>query len=438
MVMQKVRASSYLRRTISEPFPKGRFTTGMSQIPETMPTGFVQSLLPSGSIPPITENESLQYTWKTDALGLWSLLATHLNIMLIFSPLGILAAQNNWGDLWVFWFNFFALIPEAAILGNSTEQLALHTGDTIGGLLNATFGNAVEMILTVQSLRAGLIPVVQGTLLGSILSNLLLVLGMSFLCGGLFHQVQKFNAQGAACSTSLLMLASLAFITPTIAQADNANTADVLEISRITAVFIGLTYFLYLFFQLYTHINLFKDEQADELGDECEDWASLSFSTACFALLAITLLIAYQSECLVQSIEGVSVNSGIPETFIGVILLPIVGNAAEHATAVTVAIKNKPDLTMGVAVGSSTQIAMFMVPFAVIVGWMMNVPMTLAFSLVSVVVLVFSILIVIGVVQDGESNWLEGVMLIVAYCIIAVVFWFDTTTSVSNKTQLML
>eukprot|EP01054_Gregarina_sp_Poly1_P000035 Gregarina_sp_Poly_1__34@NODE_1007_length_5379_cov_95_368599_g705_i0_p2_GENE_NODE_1007_length_5379_cov_95_368599_g705_i0NODE_1007_length_5379_cov_95_368599_g705_i0_p2_ORF_typecomplete_len435_score39_07Na_Ca_ex/PF01699_24/4_2e27Na_Ca_ex/PF01699_24/8_6e22SelK_SelG/PF10961_8/0_12_NODE_1007_length_5379_cov_95_368599_g705_i039375241 len=432
MVMQKVRAFSYLRRTISEPFPKGRFTTGMSQIPETMPAGMVQSLLPSavaGSIQPITENDLPLYTWRTDAIGLRSLLSNSLNILMIFCPLGILSAQNGWGDLWTFWFNFFALVPEAAILGSSTEQLALHTGDLIGGLLNATFGNAVEMILTVQSLRAGLITVVQGTLLGSILSNLLLVLGMSFFAGGLFHKVQKFNAQGAACSTSLLMLASLAFITPTVARSDNANTADVLEISRITAVFIGVTYFLYLFFQLHTHLSLFKDDQDEFSSEECEDWPSLSFSTACFALLAITLLIAYQSECLVQSIEGVSMNSGIPESFIGVILLPIVGNAAEHATAVTVAIKNKPDLTMGVAVGSSTQIAMFMVPFAVLVGWLMDVPMTLAFSLVAVVVLTFSILIVIGVVQDGESNWLEGIMLMVAYCIIAVVFWFDSTES---------
>eukprot|EP01054_Gregarina_sp_Poly1_P007516 Gregarina_sp_Poly_1__7515@NODE_4197_length_690_cov_145_808989_g705_i3_p1_GENE_NODE_4197_length_690_cov_145_808989_g705_i3NODE_4197_length_690_cov_145_808989_g705_i3_p1_ORF_typecomplete_len159_score17_04_NODE_4197_length_690_cov_145_808989_g705_i376552 len=131
MVMQKVRAFSYLRRTISEPFPKGRFTTGMSQIPETMPAGMVQSLLPSavaGSIQPITENDLPLYTWRTDAIGLRSLLSNSLNILMIFCPLGILSAQNGWGDLWTFWFNFFALVPEAAILGSSTEQLALHTG----------------------------------------------------------------------------------------------------------------------------------------------------------------------------------------------------------------------------------------------------------------------------------------------------------------------
>lgn len=196
-----------------------------------------------------------------------------------------------------------------------------------------------------------------------------------------------------------------------------------------------MTYFLYLFFQLYTHLSLFKDDGtcSDELGaeasgfsvDDCEDWPTLSAFTSVLCLFAVTLLIALQSECLVSSIEGVSRNSGMPEAFIGVILLPIVGNAAEHATAVTVAIKDKPDLTMGVAVGSSTQIAMFMVPFAVIAGWMMDIPMSLAFSNVAIVVLVFSILIVIGIVQDGESNWLEGVMLMVAYLIIAVVFWFD-------------
>lgn len=380
-------------------------------------------------------NESYRpiYTWKTDLLSLRVILTSYLNLLGIFSPLGLCAAWYNWGDTYVFWFNFLALIPLAAILGDATEELALHTGDLIGGLLNATFGNAVEMIITVQSLRAGLLTVVQGALLGSILSNLLLVLGMSFFFGGLFHHVQQFNRQGAACSTSLLMLACLAFILPTVTNRnDGSNAASILTISRFTACLIGLTYFLYLFFQLYTHLALFKDEECQTIGDslveECEDWPSLSWPSCTLLLGLVTVLISLQSDCLVSSIEGVSRTAHIPEAFIGVILLPIVGNAAEHATAVSVAIKNKPDLTMGVAVGSSTQIAMFMVPFAVLAGWAMGIPMTLAFSNVSVVVLAFSILIVIGVVQDGESNWLEGVMLMVAYGIIAAVFWFDSAS----------
>jgi len=347
----------------------------------------------------------------------------------------MLSGIYGWGDLSTFWLNFFALVPLAALLGSATEELAVHTGDLISGLLNATFGNAVEMIITVQALRTGLLTVVQGTLLGSILSNLLLVLGMSFFAGGMYFHVQKFNAQGATCSTSLLLLASMGIITPTVASVNAVpGSDDIIWISRYTALLIGSTYVLFLFFQLYTHLSLFKD--VDE-GDECLE-PTISVSSALLFLFLITFLVSLQSEFLVGSIEGVVEKWGLPESFIGVILLPIVGNAAEHMTAVSVAMKGKPDLTMGVAVGSSTQIAMFMVPFAVLVGWAMGQPMTLAFNQVSAVVLFLSILIVIGVVQDGESNWLEGAMLIAAYLIVAVVFWFDRSIKSdfsSNLTQ---
>eukprot|EP01071_Lankesteria_metandrocarpae_P001964 Lankesteria_metandrocarpae@DN1993_c0_g1_i2.p1 len=423
MVMHKVRATSYLRRTISEPFSRRR--------PSMVPGGsgpereISRRLMASEStISAIDEHEiKPQFTWQSDLAGVMSILLSKFNIVLIFCPLGILSDVYAWGALSTFWFNFFALIPLAAILGTATEELALHTGDLVGGLLNATFGNAVEMIFTVQALRAGLIRVVQGTLLGSMLSNLLLVLGMSFFAGGLFYHVQKFNAQGATCSTSLLLLACLGIICPTVTAPDSPPE-DTLMISRYTALLIAATYVLFLFFQLYTHLSLFKDQGLDDYGADIDGWPSLSLSTSIILLCSVTLLISFQSDYLVRSIEIVVVKFRLPENFIGVILLPIVGNAAEHMTAVTVSMKNKPDLTMGVAVGSSTQIAMFMVPFAVLVGWAMDVPMTLAFSTVSAAVLAFSVLIVIGVVQDGESNWLEGVMLMVAYCIIAVVFWF--------------
>lgn len=443
--MHKVRAASYLRRTISEPYPRRRPSAvpiaGSGQFARDAAIQLMDSSA-AAALPPGFEAPVL--TWESDLAGLGMLLCTRLNITLVFVPLGILSAYFNWDDFATFWLNFVGLIPLAALIGNATEELALHTGDLLGGLLNATFGNAVEMIITVQALRAGLLDIVQGSLLGSILSNLLLVLGMSFFCGGLFHHVQKFNAQGATCSTSLLLLASLAFITPTVTSADGSATSaeDVLTISRLTALLIAVTYCLFLLFQLGTHFSLFKDQPiyegdaamlggapAVDSGELQEDWPTISAATAAGLLFAVTLTVSLSSECLVGSIEGLSTNSGIPPNFIGVILLPIVGNAAEHATAVTVAVKNKPDLTMGVAIGSSTQIAMFMVPFAVLVGWAMGVPMTLAFSKVSATVLTFSILIVIGVVQDGESNWLEGVMLMVAYFIIAIVFWFDGPSS---------
>ncbi|KAH0482779.1 MAG: hypothetical protein KVP17_001974 [Porospora cf. gigantea B] len=433
MVMHKMRASSYLRRTISEPFSRRRLSTLLSLPPRAeLQEGLMQP--PASELPAYIPT----YTSYTDLLGLKQILSHWLYLLLVFVPIGLASGHLQWGDSITFWTNFIAMVPLAALLGTLTEELAIHTGDLVGGLVNATFGNAVEMIITVQTLRAGLIDVVQGTLLGSILSNLLLVLGMSFFAGGMYHYVQKFNAQGATCSTSLLMLASFAFITPTVASIHNPNPEDILKISRYTALLIAVTYVLFLFFQLYTHLQLFKDESNETPGRsdsgsfrsfEGEEVAAISLWTSIIGLLVVTLMVATQSDQLVGSINGVSQSSGMNQNFIGIILLPIVGNAAEHVTAVTVAIKNKPDLTMGVAVGSSTQIAMFMVPFAVLVGWGMNVPMTLAFSSVSATVLAFSTLIVIGIVQDGESNWLEGVMLIVAYFIVAIVFWFDSGSS---------
>eukprot|EP00914_Ancora_sagittata_P012094 GHVO01023356.1.p1 GENE.GHVO01023356.1~~GHVO01023356.1.p1 ORF type:complete len:444 (-),score=51.85 GHVO01023356.1:74-1405(-) len=431
MVMNKVRATSFLRRTISEPFSRRRASISPHG---GAPGGDLQHpLVHSGSSMGGKLAEEASFTWGSDMKGLGDLLFTKLNALLIFVPIGFIAGMRGWDDLLIFGLNFIAMVPLASLLGTATEELALHTGDLIGGLLNATFGNAVEMVITVQSLRRGLVKVVQGTLLGSILSNLLLVLGMSFLAGGLYFHVQKFNAQGAACSTSLLLLASLGIVCPTVTAhaSPYVDPADILAISRYVALLIAATYCLFLFFQLHTHLSLFKDNQTEDNrfdlddAEDVEEWPSLSASTSIFFLLSITLIIACQSEYLVGSIEGVVQNFHISEGFIGVILLPIVGNAAEHATAVTVAMKNKPDLTMGVAVGSSTQIAMFMVPFAVLVGWYMDVPMTLAFPQLSAAVLMLTILIVIGVVQDGESNWLEGVMLMVAYCIIAVVYWFE-------------
>ncbi|OEH78324.1 hypothetical protein cyc_03646 [Cyclospora cayetanensis] len=214
----------------------------------------------------------------------------------------------------------------------------------------------------------------------------------------------------------------MGIVIPTVAAVDNGmhGTYDILMISRITALLIGLTYCLFLFFQLYTHIGLFKDD-----ADETEDWPMMSWEGATTMLFVVTVLVAIHSEFLVSSIETVVADYGLPESFIGVILLPIVGNAAEHLTAVTVAMKNKVDLAMGVAVGSSAQIALFVFPFTVLVAWAMGQPLTMAVQPLSAVVMLLSVLVAMAVVQDGESNWLEGVMLIAAYFIISVVFWFD-------------
>ncbi|CRG93615.1 cation/H+ antiporter, putative [Plasmodium gallinaceum] len=440
MVMGRVRATSYVRRTISQPLNKNVPPTKKFKNSNVLnDTNLIRNRnlhlqLLCNNVPPDVYDEDISKNYdfeeigsfymprKSDMIGLYNMLNTKLNIFLIFVPIGILSSFLGCKDIYIFFYNFMALIPLSALMGNITEDLALHTGEIIGGLLNATFGNLMEMIFSIQALNAGLINVVQGTLLGSILSNLLLVLGMSFFAGGLYHHVQKFNEKGATCSTSLLLLSSLAITMPTVSSiTTNNNSEIILKVSRITAVLIFLTYCLFLLFQLYTHITLFQDKEMTE------EIPQLSVVSGSLFLILVTLLVSIHSEYLVNTIESVIKYYNISENFIGVILLPIVGNATEHLTAVTVAIKNKVDLTMGVAVGSSAQIALFVVPVTVLFGWILNKPMTLAFSPLSTVILVISVIVTMAIVQDGESNWLEGVLLISAYLIVSVVFWFDTT-----------
>ncbi|KAL7069489.1 calcium/proton exchanger family protein [Cryptosporidium serpentis] len=430
MVLQRMRATSYLRRTVSDPFSRRRTTMPYTVSLTNQPKDLYKKLVITGNSLSIIEDEPIPvFTFQSDIFAIFEILTSQFNILLIFAPFGILSYYLHWGPLATFWLNFIALIPLANLLGILTEELALHTGEVVGGLLNATFGNAVEMILTVQGIRAGLFAVVQGTLLGSILSNLLLILGMAFFAGGLFHHVQKFNEKGASFSTSLLMLSCMAITIPTIVAQVHQSQYSTLMISRLTALLLSFTYVLFLFFQLYTHINLFREEDLSVLDGnnfygrriECP---SISWQIGVILILISTTLISLLSEYLVESITGFVCEWGFSENFIGVILLPLVGNAAEHMTAVSVAIKNKVDLTMGVAVGSSTQIALFVVPFSVLAGWVLGQPMTLSFTPVSAMILVLANLIVIGIVQDGESNWFEGSLLIIGYCIVAVVYWY--------------
>jgi len=346
-----------------------------------------------------------------------------VNLALFVVPVAMYAVYAEWGPTSIFALNFVAILPLAGILGAVTELLAMSVGDTLGGLLNATFGNAVEMILAVFYLRKGAsqVDVVQGSLLGSILSNLLLVLGMCFMCGGMKFHVQKYNANGARLQAALLLLSVLALVLPSLAalaQGKKHGPETDLWISRGAAIILGIIYIMYLVFQLGTHPEAFTSDGAEEeevtMGPKC----------AISLLIIVTLLVAYCSEGLVDSMEGMIDKCGISRSFIGVVLLPIVGNAAEHATAVTVAMKDKMDLSLGVALGSSAQIALFVVPFTVLVGWAMDVPMDLHFQPVKTGIMLLTVLIVGNAIQDGESNWLEGAMLLAAYFLVGVTFWF--------------
>ncbi|KAE9370314.1 Calcium/proton exchanger [Stipitochalara longipes BDJ] len=362
-----------------------------------------------------------------------TLYSNYVNILLVFVPLGIVAGAGGWNPTTVFILNFFAIIPLAAVLSFATEEISVKLGQTMGGLLNATFGNAVELIVSIVALRNGEIRIVQSSMLGSILSNILLVLGCCFLAGGIHNTrtgtargiEQDFNSTVASTMSSLMAVASASLIIPATLYAALASSKEdtdqnILVLSHGTAIILLMLYVLYLVFQLRTHANLFDAEQAAEGEDSDEPqmgpWAAAA------VLVVVTIAVAICAEYLVDSIDSLVETAHISKTFIGLILLPIVGNAAEHVTAVVVAVKDKMDLAMGVAIGSSMQIALLVTPFLVILGWIIDKPMTLHFETFETVVFFLSVLVVTYVIQDGKSNYLEGAMLLGLYIIIALAF----------------
>ncbi|KAI9316187.1 calcium/proton exchanger [Dichotomocladium elegans] len=383
-----------------------------------------------------------------------------LNPMVIMIPFGI-ASHFVWSPTVTFVLNFIAIVPLAKLLGWATEDIALRTGEVIGGLLNASFGNAVELIISVMALTQNLVTVVQASMLGSILSNLLLVLGMCFWAGGIKHKEQSFNPVVAQTSASLLFIATISLLLPAAFNASVGSTEttaelkdDILNISRATSVILLIIYFSFLFFQLRTHKHVFLQAPQDarresyvrtktRISTDLEAFAAtqdavnharhdddenempqMPFWMAIVFLLIVTALVAVCAEFLVSAIEDVVEQWHISETFVGLILLPIVGNAAEHVTAITVAYKNKMDLALGVAVGSSMQIALLVTPLMVIIGWGIHVEMSLLFNVFETAVMLISVVMVNYLIMDGKSNWLEGFMLITLYIILAICFYF--------------
>jgi len=317
------------------------------------------------------------------------------------------------------------MIPLAALLGSATEEVAGRTNEIIGGLMNCTLGNVMEVIISITALSKGYLRVVQTSLLGSVLSNMLLVLGTCFFVGGLKHKQQSFNKVGATTFSSLLLIASLGLVSPSafINMMDpKPSKESLLILSRLCAIILGVIYILYLFFQMKTHSDLFSDE-----NDE-DDETTLSLAMGMTMLFFITLLVVMCSELLVGSIGGVVLQLGLNQVFIGIILLPIIGNAAEHVSAVTVALKNKMDLALGVAIGSSIQISLFVIPLVTLIGWAIGQPLSLDFHPFETILLIASVLIVNIVLSDGRSNWLGGAMLLGAYMIVGLAFFFFPVT----------
>lgn len=470
-----------------------------------------------------------------------ALKSSPVNVLLLTIPFALAAPHVNWPSLAVFILNFVAIVPLAAILAFATEELAEHVGESLGGLLNASFGNAVELIVAVIALKQNQIRVVQTSMLGSILSNSLLVLGCCFIAGGYNRFTQNFNHTVAQTLGSLMILSCSSLMIPAAFHASlsatlNANEKDpispvnpgnrILKLSRGTSILLLLMYIFYLFFQMKTHKKMFEvDEKPQDVIEEdnaiektetkqgnilppkfqnkdissdssqlvlsenntidataalgsgsgpgpnlvnehannrnsleilthgspdvnnqlsstetkqrtgktkgtlisvaasiTEQHLSLVGSLA--VLTVVTVIVAFCADYMVDSIDDLVEQSGMSKTFVGFVLIPIVGNAAEHVTSVVVAMKDKMDLSIGVAIGSSTQIALFVTPLMVLIGWWIDKPMSLLFTTFETCVMFISVFICNSLINDGQSTYLEGIMLLMAYVIIAVAFFF--------------
>ncbi|KAI0087295.1 Sodium/calcium exchanger protein-domain-containing protein [Irpex rosettiformis] len=429
---------------------------------------------------------------------------------------------TNTQDTIIFVFSFLSIIPLAKLLAFATDELSLRVGQTLAGLLNATLGNAVELIVSIIALIKCELQIVQSSLVGSVLSNLLLVLGMCFFAGGMRYSEQGFGISAVQIQSSLLILSVVAVLLPAAfhfvagAQIDDSREGpEILSVSHGASIILLVVYISYLVFQLFSHTQLYDEEHASvnkvkstpypkkpskekmndleqgaknatatasalsdvqltvrstgtangdvkgnatvgeviisstmsteathvENGDsghteEEKEEPQMSLQSAIIFLIVVTVLVAVTAEFLVSSIDGLTDGGHISKEFVGVILLPIVGNAAEHVTAVTVSVRDKLDLSLGVAVGSSIQIALFVIPFIVTLGWMIGKPLTLLFDPFESIVLFLSVIVVNYTVQDGKSNWLEGAILMCLYVILAVVFWYYPGTDVANNFNL--
>ena len=323
--------------------------------------------------------------------------------------------------LLIFAASSLAIVPIAAWMGWATEQLAERMGEGVGGLLNATFGNAAELIIALVALHAGLYDVVEASIAGSIIGNILLVLGAAMLAGGLRYPEQHFNPAGARSQATMLMLAAIALVIP--AAFESASSATATGLNRlsvaISIVLLG-AYALYLVYALVTHSALFKGSFVPADGK-----APASIGRAVSVLVAATVVIAWLSEIMVGSIEPTAHEFGLSSTFVGVFVVAIVGNAAEHATAITAAVKNRMDLSLSIAIGSSAQVALFVAPVLVLASLFVGpAPMDLAFPIGLVLILILSVLVTAQVAGDGRSDWLKGAQLLAVYLILGLTYFF--------------
>jgi Ca2+:H+ antiporter len=367
--------------------------------------------------------------------SLWSkfpLKTSHrwLNLLLLFLPAAIALRVMHASPLAIFIASALAIAPLASVLGESTGALASHCGPAVGGILSATMGNATEMIIAFFALRAGHINVVKASLSGSIIGNLLLVLGLSLVIGGARYPVQRFSRTTSTMNSTTLMIAVAALVMPAVFNLTLFGTLQHRDINLehlslwTSGVLIAL-YLLNMLFVFRTHRNVFQQTSHEKDGEGAEAAEPTASRThAIFSLALATILIAVMSEILVDQIAPVTKALGMTELFVGVIVVALVGNAAENSTAIMMARRNKMELSMAIATGASTQIALFVAPVLVFISVAIGHPMTLVFNGFEIAAIILSVLIVEMISSDGETNWFEGAQLLAVYAIVAVAFYF--------------
>ena len=370
-------------------------------------------------------------TGHVSVLGAFSPAENKLNVLLLAVPITCYFAYIEHNESMAFFASLVAIMPLAFLMGRATEEIALYTSESLGGLLNATFGNAAEMIIALLAIYAAsqaasgsdtetlMVGLVQASLIGSILGNLLLVMGLAFLWGGINYSEQKFSDSQVSSNGSLMLLAMIVLIIPTVFNSTVGGTEGeegVEQLSHIAAIVLLLLYGLFLYFQFKSHVDLFATETHHHEAPE------MTKKDAIILLVVATILVSWMAEILVHSVEYAADDMGLPHLFIGVILLPLFGNAAEHFTAVVVAGKDKMDLSFAISMGSSTQIAVFVAPVMILVAWAMNVPLTFEFGMLETVAAFLSVLIVNVIAADGKSNWLEGALLLGTYVVLGAAF----------------
>lgn len=343
-----------------------------------------------------------------------------IHFLLVFLPVAILAELLHWPPLVIFGASALAVIPLAGLLGEATEVLAEQVGPRLGGLLNATLGNAAELIITIIAIRAGNLELVKASIIGSVIGNILLVLGFSILLGGLRHGVQKFDRANAGIDATMLILAVIAISVPSIFNAAiEPDTLRVEELSLTTAVVMLVIYALSIVYQM--RLKTPENGIGVQPTQTAPHWKP---PVALTVLVASVVGIAIMSEFLVGSIEPVTRALGMSEFFVGIIVIPLIGNVAEHLVAVQVALKNQMDLSLSIANGSSLQIALFVAPVLVFVSLLLGNPLTLEFNTFELIALTASGVIAALIAVDGRSNWLEGAMLLAVYLILGLAFFF--------------